>query len=693
MAGNDDDAYYNGDYYQYSNYDYSHYYDIVEFNVTSIQPSTSLLAHTTGFTVISVFIGFIFKCRKKKWRKKKGEPTVKSIDQEEAVQTSLACGDPSIYMCAIDEVIDNAFFDHDHENNSDAGSVDSDNSSKAYEDLFGPDQNQDRYTAAPEVKTSLDTGVDTSNGTNNSYELFYEDERNKLAKKGNHVKLFESSPQPPFEIGATGSESERESPYRAMVNSETSHDEPRKTNENTKIEPYTKSKALITSSHRSPTSDKKKIGFRRFQFSRKKSITSDNDNDRYRVETATRHLTLCRVLHSPNNCEIELKEGKFPVGVDVGVGGHDESYEKFNDREDPNEVDKFTDPNLNCSADESNISKNEVIDRSGEGDDTYENEMREINKLVCAWTVSSFISDFASIISIALIASYMSIAEMICYSYVWFIIDAAFLFSTALYNSMYKHVSNAIAPDTDEGYFKAGKYIRISIIINLILSIPISVAVIFGMGSIFRMYGFEEQMVQLCSSYTIIAIIHHLTTSISDYIASIIEIEGHADFNAKYSFFDSLVEIALSFFVIPVLKPSLIQLGIVHYTHAVLSSAFYYYLTWYKYGIYDPYVEGLTSPLTFDRKDKKAFATLIKKAIPMAVDELNEQLEWLVSAYLASFLGNAESTSWILLSYVWSLVGKSSQHKLSYTIFIILISKLHVFCRIFKSRYCSIQHW
>eukprot|EP00979_Chaetoceros_neogracilis_P010225 scaffold2408_cov279-Chaetoceros_neogracile.AAC.21 len=30
--------------------------------------------------------------------------------------------------------------------------------------------------------------------------------------------------------------------------------------------------------------------------------------------------------------------------------------------------------------------------------------------------------------------------------------------------------------------------------------------------------------------------------------------------------------------------------------------------------------------------------------------------KWLVSAYFASFLGNAESASWILLSYIWGLV-------------------------------------
>ena len=59
---------------------------------------------------------------------------------------------------------------------------------------------------------------------------------------------------------------------------------------------------------------------------------------------------------------------------------------------------------------------------------------------VLRWTLSSFISYASSIITIGIISHLLGVAEMLCYSYVWFILYAANILSTALYNSVYKHV-------------------------------------------------------------------------------------------------------------------------------------------------------------------------------------------------------------------------------------------------------------
>ena len=216
------------------------------------------------------------------------------------------------------------------------------------------------------------------------------------------------------------------------------------------------------------------------------------------------------------------------------------------------------------------------------------------------WTISSFISYLSSIVAIALISSYMSVAAMICYSYVWFIIEAAFIYSSALYNSLYKHVNNAVATETEEGYNKAGKYIRVCILINLIISVPISIGVVYGMGPIMKFYGFGDAMVQMCHGYTIIAVVHNFARTTSGFVTITTDIDGYADFNAKYAFFDSLVDIALSAFVIPLCRPSLVQLGLIHFANDIISTAFYYYLTHYRWGWYDVYRTGMGSALTYD---------------------------------------------------------------------------------------------
>jgi lysylphosphatidylglycerol synthetase-like protein (DUF2156 family) len=194
----------------------------------------------------------------------------------------------------------------------------------------------------------------------------------------------------------------------------------------------------------------------------------------------------------------------------------------------------------------------------------------------------------------------MSVAAMICYSYVWFIIDAAFIYSSALYNSLYKHVNNAVATETDEGYNKAGTYIRVCMLINLIVSVPISIAVVYGMGPIMRFYGFDDATVLMCHDYTIIAVIHNFASTTSGFVAITTDIDGYADFNAKYAFFDSLSDIAISAFVIPLCRPSLLQLGLIHFAHEIISTAFYYFLTHSKWGWYDLYMTGLMNALTYD---------------------------------------------------------------------------------------------
>lgn len=191
----------------------------------------------------------------------------------------------------------------------------------------------------------------------------------------------------------------------------------------------------------------------------------------------------------------------------------------------------------------------------------------------------------------------MNVASMIAYSYVWFIIDAAFIYSSALYNSLYKHVNNAIASKTEEGYTKAGKYIRVCIIINLIISIPISIGVVLAMDPIMEFYGFYDVKVQ---GYAIIAVIHNFFSYTSSFVTISSDIDGYADFNAKYAFLDSLVDILISAFVIPLYKPTLVQLGLIHLANEILSTSVYYFLTWSRWGWYDRYKAGLGTSLTYD---------------------------------------------------------------------------------------------
>ena len=342
------------DYY----YDYSHYYDTFKFNVTSTTPGMNVLLITTAYTVLCIIIGFLFKCRKRKWRNKKENAAAKPGNEEKDDQnTPEAWMDTNPYMCAVDEVVENSFFDYDIDKSSDARSVDSDDSSKAYEyweNMFGPEGTDEAET---------------------SYELYEEDTGN--ADKNLEVRpskeIMEIPPEPTIASITTDSQTTK------IPQSVNVHD----SLENFTDDPPVKSEKPVAKRK------EKRVEVRRFLFGRRKRRFSVKKMETKSMgqnfvkevdEKKTRSRRFNRLFHKPNSLEIELKAGRWGSSKDV-----DESYEYFDDYEDPIEVDKQFDPDLNhsrhtsCSKDAS--KSEEIVDRSGEGDDTYEKEMKEIYKL------------------------------------------------------------------------------------------------------------------------------------------------------------------------------------------------------------------------------------------------------------------------------------------------------------------------
>ena len=216
-----------------------------------------------------------------------------------------------------------------------------------------------------------------------------------------------------------------------------------------------------------------------------------------------------------------------------------------------------------------------------------------------SWAFSEFIVSTASIITVGIISHYIGTAEMICYSYVWFFIDAANIVSTALYTSLYKHVNNAAAKETDDGYNKAGKFVRIAIYFNFIISIPISFILIFSVGPIMRLYGYGNKIAKLSQKYTVLASVSQFISTSTGYASLIPDIEGHADFDALFGLVDSGIDILIALFLVPWFHPSLLQLGLIHVAQDLLSIIVYYFITGYRNRWYDKNLKGFLDPLDF----------------------------------------------------------------------------------------------
>jgi Na+-driven multidrug efflux pump len=319
------------------------------------------------------------------------------------------------------------------------------------------------------------------------------------------------------------------------------------------------------------------------------------------------------------------------------------------------------------------LTDDEDLSTSSGGEEnevTLSTEMIQMFKLSLPWSFSEFVTSSASIITIGVISHYIGTAEMLCYSYVWFIMDAAHIVSGALYSSLYKHVNNAAALNTDEGHKKAGKYIRIAILFNFIISIPICIILIFTMGPIMKLYGYGKGIVKLSRKYTYVAAASNFISTTTSFASLVPDIEGHADFDAGYGLVDSGIDIVITMFLIPILQPTLMELGYIHLIQDVVSIIVYYSITWVRNRWFDKYKKGILSPLEFktnihnflspksyEGKDKNLVISLISKTIPLTFDAVTAELEWFVLTFFAAHLGAAEVATWILLSYVWGFVG------------------------------------
>jgi|AntRauTorckE5430_2_1112549.scaffolds.fasta_scaffold00042_16 hypothetical protein len=152
-----------------------------EYNSNSIAPGWPVLFATTAYTAICITVGFLFICRKKKWGNKDNHSKSRSGDDGEfgspTTNPSQARVDPTPYMCPVDEVIGNTFFDQERIDDLDDNSIESNDSNKAYEYFFGQDGKNENITSEEvEAEMSYELFADgnrgnSGNGADKSMEL------------------------------------------------------------------------------------------------------------------------------------------------------------------------------------------------------------------------------------------------------------------------------------------------------------------------------------------------------------------------------------------------------------------------------------------------------------------------------------------------------------------------------------------
>ena len=165
----------------------------------------------------------------------------------------------------------------------------------------------------------------------------------------------------------------------------------------------------------------------------------------------------------------------------------------------------------------------------------------------------------------------------------------------------------SIAMNNAEGDHLTGKYVQMAIILNFISSIPASIIAVAVVPPIMTWIGYGGKVVSSCYYYSMIASVSNLMDGTLSMISIAMDIGGHARFNAIFDFWEAVLTIVVTAFVIPLFHPSLITLGVIYLIQDILMTLLYYGLTCLYYGWFERYREGFFSKPDYRLVSKLSF--------------------------------------------------------------------------------------
>lgn len=210
----------------------------------------------------------------------------------------------------------------------------------------------------------------------------------------------------------------------------------------------------------------------------------------------------------------------------------------------------------------------------------------------------SIIEDCSSIVTIMIISRYMGLREMICYSNVWFVMSTAYIINSPWYDTVYKHVNVSAATCSPEGYRAGALYLKIGVIGDFLIALPLTITAVVYMPDILLWIGYDESIAEISQNFAAIAAFNSMFDSTAALIDCVLDIEGHAGFTAMYEFWETVLYIPLELLFVSKYQPNLTELGLFHVAADVISTALYFIITGYHKRWFKSYRDGFNAPIT-----------------------------------------------------------------------------------------------
>ena len=305
---------------------------------------------------------------------------------------------------------------------------------------------------------------------------------------------------------------------------------------------------------------------------------------------------------------------------------------------------------LSCISDYDPMEEMESVEEMMNLDES----MKEIHKLAGPWIFGSIVGELADVTTVALIAFYIGNDSMIAYITIELLLSMLQLLSYGVYDACYKLANIAISSE-NEG--RAGEIAKVSICLSILTSLPALIVSIFWMEDPLLLFGYGRFICDVGPKYAIMSSLMSLMDSSSSIISALVDLNGGANFNSVYDFWDSIISLVLTFVAVAFLQQSLFGLGILWLVIEV-ASAVVYVCTLGRQGFLKPFFEGTRSHFSFlqSKSSLTLLSLILHTSLPHIMAGVASDLEFRVLSFMAAELGAAEAATWILLCYIWSFM-------------------------------------
>lgn len=278
----------------------------------------------------------------------------------------------------------------------------------------------------------------------------------------------------------------------------------------------------------------------------------------------------------------------------------------------------------------------------------WDADSRRLCSLAFIYAGQGMVSEFFSILKVALIAHFMGTREVNAR-----IITKTLFSFTGILISGFTEALGILVPQAHgaDNPLMVGRYLQLVIVIYNIMQIPAAAIWALYTYDAIIWFGYDEETAEIGQMYAYTQIIYMAVEAVEDCLYEWLEVVGHAKYAAIYSITSKFVEKGAFVALLAFGVTDLFTIGLAGASVGIVVVLVNLTII-ISMGWLDPYWVGLIQTNGFN--DRQAVRNIFSIAIPSTIAYFLSYGEWELLTVFVRRMGPAEVTAWSLMGYVWS---------------------------------------